>query len=287
MGRERSALQKVGSNERLLHLRPAGERGSEAGYQSEHPFHIRLRRLGNPLVANPNDPFGYEAQWGYYTDNETGLLLLTHRYYDPTQGRFLTRDPIGYEGGVDLYGYAGNNTVGGLDWSGDITFSAGVGGVFMYGLPEWAVLPIASGIGGAFWDDGSIFLSIPHWNDVIHPGSWRVGVTGARGSGGVLGSGLGASGGLSLGISSENPPLGYSHDKNIVIGGFCDNGSIQFNKDKNGWTTGAGGLGRWGRGIGRGLYMGSESDSTWTWSLGQVWNAFIYASKNAYIDYHF
>ncbi len=53
---------------------------------------------GNPLVANPNDPFGYEAQWGYYTDNKTGLLLLTHRYYDPTQGRFLTRDPVGYEG---------------------------------------------------------------------------------------------------------------------------------------------------------------------------------------------
>ena len=28
------------------------------------------------------DPFGFNAQWGYYTDGETGLQLLTHRYYD-------------------------------------------------------------------------------------------------------------------------------------------------------------------------------------------------------------
>jgi len=75
---------------------------------------------GNPLVPNPNDPFGYDAQWGYYTDNETGLLLLTHRYYDPTQGRFLTRDPIGVIGGVNVYGYAGNQVINGIDpegWS--------------------------------------------------------------------------------------------------------------------------------------------------------------------------
>ncbi len=66
---------------------------------------------GNPLVANPNDPFGYDAQWGYYTDNETGLLLLTHRYYDPTQGRFLTRDPIGFIGSINPYLYVWNNSI--------------------------------------------------------------------------------------------------------------------------------------------------------------------------------
>jgi len=60
---------------------------------------------GIPLVTSTGDPFGYCGQWGYYTDSETGLLLLTHRYYDPTQGRFLTRDPIWYAFGVNLYGY--------------------------------------------------------------------------------------------------------------------------------------------------------------------------------------
>ena len=30
---------------------------------------------GNPLVANPNDPFGYDAQWGYYTDIDIRIIL--------------------------------------------------------------------------------------------------------------------------------------------------------------------------------------------------------------------
>jgi len=50
---------------------------------------------GNKLAGNPNnDPYGYDGQWGYYTDSETGLALCTYRYYDPSNGRWLTRDPI-------------------------------------------------------------------------------------------------------------------------------------------------------------------------------------------------
>jgi RHS repeat-associated protein len=62
-----------------------------------------------------SEPFGYKAQWGYYTDSETGLQLLTHRYYDPQAGRFLTRDPIGYGGGVNLYAYVTNSPTGFID----------------------------------------------------------------------------------------------------------------------------------------------------------------------------
>ncbi len=65
---------------------------------------------GNKVLTDSStDPWGYNAQSGYYTDAETGLILCTHRYYDPTQGRWLNRDPIGYAGGVNLYGYVGNN----------------------------------------------------------------------------------------------------------------------------------------------------------------------------------
>ncbi len=63
-------------------------------------------------------PYGYTAQWGYYTDVESGILLLTHRYLDPATGRFLTRDPIGMDGGVNLYEYVGNNPVNEDDPSG-------------------------------------------------------------------------------------------------------------------------------------------------------------------------
>jgi RHS repeat-associated protein len=73
--------------------------------QSTHHFTAH----GAELTAAAVEPFGYKAQWGYYTDRETGLLLLTHRYYDPNSGRFLTRDPIGHIGGVNLYTYVTNN----------------------------------------------------------------------------------------------------------------------------------------------------------------------------------
>jgi len=61
---------------------------------------------------------GFGGQWGNYTDNETGLLCLTHRYYDTGTGRFINRDPIDYAGGVNLYGYAGNNPVNAMDPNG-------------------------------------------------------------------------------------------------------------------------------------------------------------------------
>ena len=62
-----------------------------------------------------SNPIGFGGQYGYYTDLETGLVLMTNRYYDPGTGRFLTRDPIGYGGGINLYGFVGNNPVTGAD----------------------------------------------------------------------------------------------------------------------------------------------------------------------------
>ncbi len=71
---------------------------------------------GNLLAGgDPTDPLGYNAQAGYYTDHETGLTLCTFRYYDPSMGRWLNRDPIGYAGGSNLYGYCGNSPVSYMD----------------------------------------------------------------------------------------------------------------------------------------------------------------------------
>jgi RHS repeat-associated protein len=38
-----------------------------------------------------------------------GYVYLRNRWYDPQTGRFLSQDPIGLAGGVNLYAYAGNN----------------------------------------------------------------------------------------------------------------------------------------------------------------------------------
>ena len=45
---------------------------------------------------------------GQYFDAETGLHYNTFRYYDPDIGRFTTPDPIGLNGGLNLYQYAPN-----------------------------------------------------------------------------------------------------------------------------------------------------------------------------------
>lgn len=68
-----------------------------------------------------SDPFGYGAQWGYLTDAATGLILSTHRYYDPSMGRWLTRDPSGYVGGINLYSYVRNDAITSIDPSGLIS----------------------------------------------------------------------------------------------------------------------------------------------------------------------
>ncbi|WP_248466225.1 RHS repeat domain-containing protein, partial [Pectobacterium versatile] len=59
-------------------------------------------RHGKPVESQP---LRYAGQ---YADDETGLHYNLFRYYDPTVGRFTTQDPIGLNGGLNLYAYAPN-----------------------------------------------------------------------------------------------------------------------------------------------------------------------------------
>lgn len=51
-------------------------------------------------------------------DQETRLYYNRARYYDPQLGRFLSEDPIGIDGGLNLYAYAGNDPVNASDPTG-------------------------------------------------------------------------------------------------------------------------------------------------------------------------
>ncbi len=88
--------------------------------------------IGNRLVnLYAYDPWGLaEAESeavsnrfryaGRELDAATGLYYFRARYYDPLTGGFLSEDPIGLQGGLNPYAYAGGNPVdlrdpGGLD----------------------------------------------------------------------------------------------------------------------------------------------------------------------------
>jgi RHS repeat-associated protein len=109
---------------------------------------------GTSLGTAPSGPFGYGAAYGYYTDSETGLCALAFRHYDPERGRFLNRDPIGYSGGVNLYGYVGNSPVGGVDPLGLAAVTVSLGGVAVggfgrgMGVSGWAEVYVTVEIGG-------------------------------------------------------------------------------------------------------------------------------------------
>ena len=83
-------------------------------------------------IVGQHDPAGFGGQFGYYTDTETGLLCLTHRYYDPGAGKFINRDPIGYQGGANLYGFCEGNPVNKSDPSGLATVEVRYRQVMLY-----------------------------------------------------------------------------------------------------------------------------------------------------------
>ncbi len=52
---------------------------------------------------------------GQYFDSESGLQYNWHRFYDPTTGRYISADPIGLSGGINLYGYVNGDPVNWID----------------------------------------------------------------------------------------------------------------------------------------------------------------------------
>ncbi|WP_254211131.1 RHS repeat-associated core domain-containing protein [Burkholderia multivorans] len=55
--------------------------------------------------AGIRNPLRFQGQ---YFDHETGLHYSRYRYYDPRTGRFVSKDPIGLQGGLNVYQYAPN-----------------------------------------------------------------------------------------------------------------------------------------------------------------------------------
>ena len=115
-----------------LLTRPLGQRGNVRFrkirlFANRPPFKRRSRLaakrrvvllgpFGEPLIP----PTGLAAEMPFrfstkYQDAETGLYSYIFRPYDPITGRWLSRDPIEEEGGINLYAMVGNDPVDEID----------------------------------------------------------------------------------------------------------------------------------------------------------------------------
>lgn len=77
-------------------------------------FGNTLRESGEYAASNP---LRYSTK---FTDIETALVYYGLRFYSPSQGRFINRDPIEEQGGLNLYAFCGNNSVNRWDYLGNV-----------------------------------------------------------------------------------------------------------------------------------------------------------------------
>ncbi|ACM22010.1 RHS repeat protein [Geotalea daltonii FRC-32] len=98
--------------------------------------YIHTDHLGTPLIMSDASgakvweiegrPFGDSAAItgagtlnlrfpGQYADQESGLNYNYFRDYNPSIGRYIQKDPIGFRGGINLYAYVQNNPINFID----------------------------------------------------------------------------------------------------------------------------------------------------------------------------
>jgi len=92
----------------------------------DFPSALRYDGYGRRSATGGVDPyhptdFQFAGKWGYQVEHSTltdpgiGLHYLQQRYYDSAIGRFVSEDPIGHTGGLNLYRYVENDPINGVD----------------------------------------------------------------------------------------------------------------------------------------------------------------------------
>ena len=135
-------------------------------------YHNGYDSFGNNISTSGTggDRFGFT---GREHDSALNLYYNQARFYDPATGRFLSRDPIGFEAGdANLYRYVGNGPTDGVDPSGKIVWVP----ILKYFGP-----PIAAGAFGGFL--GAIAITDDYWLIAIGTVSGGIGGLGVALSG--------------------------------------------------------------------------------------------------------
>ncbi|WP_240746429.1 RHS repeat-associated core domain-containing protein [Trichloromonas acetexigens] len=111
---------------------------------------ITYDAFGLPTATDPSfaNSYAFTArEW----DKELGLYYYRARYYDPMEGRFVSKDPIGFAGGINVYAYVENNPVNLVDPDG-----------------RFAILPVLAIIGTVYGVlEGVDYVTSVYYNSII------------------------------------------------------------------------------------------------------------------------
>ncbi len=107
-GVERVYLPIADAKGNIRHLWDATSNAIAATYDYD-PFG---RLIGKTGAAADACPFRFSSK---YLDEETGLYYYGYRYYDPCSLKWLSRDPLGEQGGLNLTAFCGNDPVNQVD----------------------------------------------------------------------------------------------------------------------------------------------------------------------------
>jgi RHS repeat-associated protein len=83
--------------------------GAVAAHYEYDPYGNLLAQSGDQSADNP---FRFSSK---YWDDALNLYYYGYRFYSPSLGRWINRDPIGELGGINVYGFVRNSPLGNLD----------------------------------------------------------------------------------------------------------------------------------------------------------------------------
>ena len=112
-----------------LRVYPQGQYSGTTPYYYTHDHLGSIREMlksdGSVVGRYDYDPYGRSTTvkntvpdfnfTGLYRHSASNLDFAVYRTYDPDLGRWLSRDPIGEIGGLNLYGYASNDPINLID----------------------------------------------------------------------------------------------------------------------------------------------------------------------------
>ena len=62
------------------------------------------------VAGSTVNPFRWVGDVGYYWDEASGTFYIRARVYEPAIGRWMSRDPLIWIDGPDMYAYVGNRS---------------------------------------------------------------------------------------------------------------------------------------------------------------------------------